>query len=430
VRYGLDASWQRFGRVVLAGSPLRLFRLTAGGEAVVERIEARGDVDASTLTDRLSDAGAIHPVPTDGGPSRFSIDDVTVVTPQLGGTVHDDGRLTVDDGSSPPLSGAALRFETNRGPAAARNAARSLVDTPLVAFVDDDVTMPDPTWLSGLLWHFDDPEVGLVAPRVRGEVGSPLDLGDQPARVRAGTRVSYVPGAAIVMRVDAFDRIGGFDEQLRFGEDVDLVWRLDEAGWRCRYEPAVAVRHQPRPSWSERLGQHAGYGTSAAPLALRHPRALSPVHVNGWTAATWALALLGQWAPAAVLGAGSSAALVHKLPDVPPRAAIWLAVRGHLLAGGQLASAGRRVWWPLLLAGAVLSRRGRWWLLLAVLGNVRATPTDLAYGWGVWTGMRRLRTWSPLVPRLSTWPGQARPNRRIRPRPPRPRPPRTASPSP
>lgn len=408
MRYGLDSSWQRFGRVVLAGSPLRLFRLTTGGEAVVERIESRGDVAASTLTERLSDAGAIHPLPTDEGPSRFGVDDVTVVTPQLGGAVHPDGRLTVDDGSSPPLSGAALRLEINRGPAAARNAARPLVDTPLVAFVDNDVTMPDPTWLSALLWHFDDPEVGLVAPRVRGEVGSPLDLGDEPARVRAGTRVSYVPGAAIVMRVDAFDQIGGFDERLRFGEDVDLVWRLDDAGWRCRYDPAVAVWHQPRPSWSERLGQHVGYGTSAAPLALRHPGALSPVHVNGWTAATWALALIGQWVPAATLGVASSAALVHKLPDVPPRAAMWLALRGHLLAGRQLASAGRRVWWPMLLAGAALSRRGRWWLLLAVLGNVRATPTDLSYGWGVWTGMRRLRTWSPLVPRLNAWPGRPR----------------------
>lgn len=408
MRYGLDSSWQRFGRVVLAGSPLRLFRLTAGGEAVVERIESRGDVAASTLTERLSDAGAIHPLTTDEGPSRFGIDDVTVVTPQLGGAVHPDGRLTVDDGSSPPLSGAALRLEINRGPAAARNAARPLVDTPLVAFVDDDVTMPDPTWLSALLWHFDDPEVGLVAPRVGGEVGSPLDLGDEPARVRAGTRVSYVPGAAIVMRVDAFDQIGGFDERLRFGEDVDLVWRLDDAGWRCRYDPAVAVWHQPRPSWPERLGQHVGYGTSAAPLALRHPGALSPVHVNGWTAATWALALIGQWVPAATLGVASSAALVHKLPDVPPRAAMWLALRGHLLAGRQLASAGRRVWWPMLLVGAVPSRRGRWLLLLAVLGNVRATPTDLAYGWGVWTGMRRLRTWSPLVPRLNAWPGRPR----------------------
>lgn len=404
MRYLTDSSWQRFGGVVLAGSPLRLFRLTPGGISVTSRIETRDDVDESTLTNRLSDAGAIHPLPA--AARRFTLDDVTVVTPQLGGVALDDGRLTVDDGSIPPVIGAAIRLDTNGGPAAARNAARPLIDTALVAYLDADVSTPDSTWLAELLWHFDDPRVGLVAPRVLGEMGSPLDLGDEPARIRAGTRVSYVPGAALVARVDALDAIGGFDEQLRFGEDVDLVWRLDDAGWRCRYDPAVSVWHEPRASWRERLRQHAGYGTSAAPLALRHPRALSPVNVNGWTAATWALALLGRWFPAIALATGSSAALVRKLPDVPPRSALWLAMRGHLLAGRQFAAAARRVWWPIIVVGSVVSRRCRWWLLLALASNVRAAPTDVAYGWGVWTGMRRTRTWAPLLPRLSAWPGR------------------------
>jgi len=406
VRYLVDGSWQRFAGVVLAGSPLRLFRLTTGGAAVVDRIEVGNDVADSVLTDRLSDAGAIHPIHIMDRQPEFTLADVTVVTPQLGGTVHDDGRLTVDDGSVPPLSGAAVRLAENRGPAAARNAARLLITTPLVAFLDADVTTPDSTWLAELLWHFDDPRVGLVAPRVQGESGSPLDLGGQPARVRAGTRVSYVPAAAVVVRVDALDAIGGFDEGLRFGEDVDLVWRLDDGGWRCRYDPSVAVWHEPRSSWRDRLRQHAGYGTSAAPLAMRHPRSLSPVNVNGWTAATWASALLGRWLPAAALGAGSSAALVRKLPDVPPRSAVLLAVRGHLLAGQQFASAARRVWWPILAVGAAVSRRCRWLLLLALAIDVKAAPTDLAYGWGVWTGMRRLRTWAPIIPHLSAWPGR------------------------
>ena len=404
MRYLTDSSWQRFGGVVLAGSPLRLFRLTPGGISVTSRIETGDDVDESTLTNRLADAGAIHPLPA--ATRRFTLDDVTVVTPQLGGVALDDGRLTVDDGSIPPVIGAAIRLDTNGGPAAARNAARPLIDTALVAYLDADVSTPDSTWLAELLWHFDDPRVGLVAPRVLGEMGSPLDLGDEPARIRAGTRVSYVPGAALVARVDALDAIGGFDEQLRFGEDVDLVWRLDDAGWRCRYDPAVSVWHEPRASWRERLRQHAGYGTSAAPLALRHPRALSPVNINGWTAATWALALLGRWFPAIALATGSSAALVLKLPDVPPRSALWLAMRGHLLAGRQLAAAARRVWWPIIVVGSVVSRRCRWWLLLALASNVRAAPTDVAYGWGVWTGMHRNRTWAPLLPRLSAWPGR------------------------
>ena len=409
MRYRIDASWRRFDTIVLAGSPLRLFRLTPAGVAVAEQIESGHEVDRSTLTDRLSDAGAVHPLPPSTA-QRYTIEDVTIVTPQLGGVAHDDGRITVDDGSVPPIAGAQRRLDVNRGPAAARNAARPLIRTPLVAFLDADVSTPDPHWVSELLWHFDDPRVALVAPRVGGEASSPLDLGEEPARVRAGTRVSYVPGAALVVRLDAFDAIGGFDEQLRFGEDVDLVWRLDEAGWHCRYDPAITVWHEPRESWRGRLRQHAGYGTSAAALAMRHPRALSPLHVNGWTAAAWSLALLGRFPAAVALGAGSSAALLRKLPDVPARASLGLAIRGHLLAGSQFAAAARRVWWPFVAVGAVFSRRARWWAALAILSSVRTTSTDLAYGWGVWTGMLRLRTWAPLVPRLSAWPGRRPPH--------------------
>ncbi len=411
MRYTVDPSWRRFAVVVVAGSPLRLFRLAPGGVAVVERIEAGERVERSTLTDRLSDAGAVHPLHSDDEPPLFDIDDVTVVTPQLGGVAHSDGRLTVDDGSVPPVAGAAMRLDVNRGPAAARNAARPIIETPLVAFLDADVETPDPQWLQRLLWHFHDPRVGLVAPRVLGESGSPLDLGDQPARIRAGTRVSYVPGAALVVRTEALDSIGGFDERLRFGEDVDLVWRLDEAGWRCRYDPATTVWHEPRGSWRARLRQHAAYGTSAAPLAMRHPGALSPVQVNGWTAAAWTSALFGRRLAAFVLAVGSSAALMGKLPDVPPRASLGLALRGHLLAGRQFAAAARRVWWPILAVAALVSRRARWCAALALLSDVRAAPTDLAYGWGVWVGVLRLRTPAPLLPRLSAWPG-----RRSRPR--------------
>jgi len=200
MRFSIDGSWERFGRVVVAGSPLRLFRLTPRGVAVAGDIESGADVADAVLGDRLvtrlTDAGAIHPRPA-GADHRFTTDDVTVVTPQLGGIAKRDGRITVDDGSRPPLRGATVRLTSNRGPAAARNASRPLIETALVAFVDSDVTFESDEWLAPLLAHFDNPRVGLAAPRVRGEPGSPLDMGNEPARIRAGTRVSYVPGAAM-----------------------------------------------------------------------------------------------------------------------------------------------------------------------------------------------------------------------------------------
>lgn len=407
MRFRLDGSWQRFATTALAGSPLRLFRTTPAGARVLDRLAAGDDVETSSLVDRLLDAGAIHPEVS--AVAVFGVDDVTVVTPQLrvdaSSRAADDGRITIDDGSVPPLLGATLRLESNAGPAVARNAARRFVDTELVAFLDADVDAPE-GWFVPLLGHFDDPKVGLVAPRVSGEVASPLDLGGEPARIRAGTRVSYVPGAAMVVRVAAFDAIGGFDPTLRFGEDVDFVWRLDEAGWRCRYEPLSTVWHEPRRTPAARLRQHAAYGTSAAPLALRHPGALTPVRFNGATAIVWTVLAAGHPVAAATTAVGSSFALVRRLPDLPWRASVELAMRGHLLAGLQIASAVRRAWWPIALVGSLFSRRVRLVALAAIVADVRATPTDMAYGWGVWTGMRRHGTWAPIVPRLSAWPGR------------------------
>ncbi len=418
VRVHRDPTWWRAGPVLLAGSPLRRFRLTPAGERVAAVIEAAptdagAEVHPSYLLDRLLDAGAVHPLPAERAtttPPGFAPADVTIVTPRLGGVADDDGRITVDDGSCPPLDGAAVRLATNRGPAAARNTGRRLADTALIGFVDADVDLLDEiggtgSWLDALLGHFDDPRVGLVAPRVRGEPGSPLDLGDTPARIRAGSRVSYVPAAAMVVRATAFDSVGGFDERMRHGEDVDLVWRLDEAGWRCRYEPRSVVWHEPRRTLRARLAQHATYGSSTAPLALRHPHALAPFRSSTATGAAWVLAAGGHPVAGLALATGELVRLLGRLPDVPRVGMARIALRHHGELARQLAGAVRRAWMPIVLVGAVRSRRARRVALVALLADPVSAPTDLAYCWGLWRGVLRHRAWRPLAPRRVVWRG-------------------------
>ncbi|MGB8861183.1 MAG: hypothetical protein WCC60_18140, partial [Ilumatobacteraceae bacterium] len=65
-RYLLDSSWRRpgDGRVLIAGSPLRLFRLSTGGAQVVSMVEAGAAPDTAAvhqLLDRFVEAGALHP---------------------------------------------------------------------------------------------------------------------------------------------------------------------------------------------------------------------------------------------------------------------------------------------------------------------------------------------------------------------------------
>ena len=165
--------------------------------------------------------------------------------------------------------------------------------TSLVAFIDSDCAA-DPGWITQLAAHFADPLVGAVAPRVRPMTGrsavgryldarAPIDMGGSEARVAPLTRLAYVPTAALLVRRAAAGT--GFDPDLRYGEDVDLIWRMIAAGWRVRYDPAAEVLHAEPGRWRRVLARRFRYGRSAAPLARRHPGLVPPLVLQAWPAA-------------------------------------------------------------------------------------------------------------------------------------------------
>jgi GT2 family glycosyltransferase len=304
LRLILDPSVRLFhgGRTLVARG--RVIRLSEHGPAALRALLADTATPAQQrLGERLVDAGFAHPRPA---PKRI---DATVVIPvkddaaALGRClaalprVADPARvLVVDDGSSDAAAisaasaGAALVRRPNGGPAAARNTGVAQVTTPFVAFLDADTVAP-PDWIERLGGHFDDPRVAAVAPRITEKL---LDMG-------RGRNVPYVPSAALIVRTE----LAHFDETLRYGEDVDLVWRLLDAGWRVVYEPDVLVAHVSR----HRVRRRFHYGSSAAPLHARHPARMRHVrrprthtrqvarelHKRGvprrlallWTAAVW-----------------------------------------------------------------------------------------------------------------------------------------------
>lgn len=461
-RFRRDRSYRRpdAGSTLIGGSPLRLFRLGAAGVRVVEAIERGTELPAGhqSLTDRLIDAGVVHPEP-DLDRADVAIDPslITVVIPAFGELprcVHEAGgswpftTVVVDDASPSPLrlpDGAPanwrlVRQSTNGGPGGARNAGLAEVRSPWVAFVDADVDI-DAATIMALATHFSDSRVALVAPRVTADTGegvlarferlrSPLDMGGEPARVAPATRVSYVPAATLLCRADAVRDVGGFDDSLRYGEDVDLVWRLVAAGWRCRYESRCTASHLTRPTLRSWITQRFRYGTSAAPLAARHPGAVAPLRMSPWSLATWAVFPLGlpiagpllSALASAALAVGTAMALVRKLPSIPAREALRLAGLGHLYAGRLLASTLTRVWWPLALVAALVSRRARRIIGAVVAVSlavdlVREDSTidpmrraalhlldDMAYGAGVWAGSWRERRADALLPTLESWP--------------------------
>jgi N-acetylglucosaminyl-diphospho-decaprenol L-rhamnosyltransferase len=73
-------------------------------------------------------------------------------------------------------------------------------------------------------------------------------LGDDQHRARDA---DWVSGAGFLVRRDAFDSVGGFDEAyFMYVEDVDLCWRLGRAGWKVLYEPSARVVHEQGRSTS------------------------------------------------------------------------------------------------------------------------------------------------------------------------------------
>jgi len=464
VKYRIDPSWWRHshghGETVVAGSPLRIFRLTASASTFLDRLEAGSDVDAATgaLQVRLVEAGAIHPIPEEDVPNHSTLNDVTVVIPahvddvktvrNLVASLPDVADIiVVDDASPTPLEGIPrarlVRNSTALGPAAARNSALSEVATEFVLFLDHDITCPTsagatPRW-SSLLFHMRDPRTAIVAPRVMSKPGptaleryemdnSPLDMGPEPARVAPGSRLSYVPSAALLVRLESFRDLHGFDDALRYGEDVDLVWRAHEAGLICRYEPSVVLFHDPRPDWRSLLRQRFLYGTAAAHLEARHPRATRPVRMNSWSAAVVAFAFSGHLVVAAGVAAATVVRLVQRLRDTPDR---WLlawriAGRGHLFAVRTTLEAACRTWWPITIAACAVSKRLRRLVGVSILlrsiepalrrrhiGGRRAVPSldpvrstiaaigdDIAYGAGVWTGAVSIKKSDCLTPRF------------------------------
>ncbi len=443
-------------RMLIGGAPVRVVRLSAAGVRAVGRWRA-GTAPAGAaeraLARRLVDGGLAHPVPDPAAPPPgevcvvVPVRDRTRALALLLAAVRADlpgvGVLVVDDASADRAGtarvaaehGARLvRREACGGPAAARNTGLAACRSPFVAFLDSDC-VPEPGWLGRLLGHFADPRVGAAAPRIlpaRDRSGgvlarfeaarSPLDMGPSPARAAPGGPVPYVPSAALAVRRSACP--GGFDPGMPVGEDVDLVWRLADAGWAVRYDPAAAVRHAHRTRLGPLLRRRFDYGTSAGPLALRHGARVAPAVVSPWSGAAVALAAAGRPAGAAALLAAATALLVHKTgragPAVPAAEAARLVGLGTLGAARWLAASVARTWWPAAVPAALASRRAAVLLAVAALAPPLAEwadrrpeldpltwtalclAADGAYAAGVWTGAYTSRTPVPLLPVLSS----------------------------
>ena len=203
----------------------------------------------------------------------YPADSLEVIVIDDGST--DDTRKVID--SFPVRS---VYLNQTLGASACRNRGVKEARGELIAFIDSDCLV-DPNWLKELVPYFHHEQIGIVGGYVDSahtkslvdryeSVNSPLNMGPRPLRGMSDSSTLYVPTCNLIVRKKAFVEVGGFAEELKVGEDVDLCWRLRKYGCWLLYLPQGKVMHRHRSPLSRMLKRRYDYGTSEAILFSRH----------------------------------------------------------------------------------------------------------------------------------------------------------------
>jgi len=209
---------------------------------------------------------------------------------------HDYEVVLVDDGSTDATSQIAKQFpqviyhrQENRGLSEARNVGASLATGEIIAYTDDDCVV-DVHWLRYLVQAMQDQQVvaiggpnlppptdSWVAKCVAASPGGPSHV------MLDDLNAEHVPGCNLALVRTELLNLGGFDSQFRqAGDDVDVCWRLIDAGKKIGFAPGAMVWHKRRSSVNAYIKQQQGYGRSEAMVHFKHPRRFDALGRSNW----------------------------------------------------------------------------------------------------------------------------------------------------
>ena len=188
-----------------------------------------------------------------------------------------------------PEGARALALPENVGIPAGRNRGVEQVTGDYIFFLDDDASIPSPTFLRDAIAQLvADPSIGLLQPRVVDASGKESPRRWIP-RIRKGDAADSSPvfsvweGATLLPR-PVFDATGGWAEPFFYAhEGVELAWRVWDQGLRTWYAGDLIANHPAinptRHDYYYRLNAR-----NRVWLAKRNlPWALVPVYVAAWT---------------------------------------------------------------------------------------------------------------------------------------------------
>jgi glycosyltransferase involved in cell wall biosynthesis len=204
--------------------------------------------------------------------------------------------LVVNDGG-PPLEAVVAAFagrlrllsQANAGPGAARNLGAAAAGGEFLAFTDDDCLVT-PGWLAGLATALASRPEALCGGRtVNGLPANPYAAASQALldflalRYRPGHLLgACFPSENLALAKAAFFDVGGFNPDLRHGEDRELSYRWAALGRPFAVAPEAVVRHHHHLDLAGFLRQHFAYGRGTGLLRrLVRGRGLAPIRLAG-----------------------------------------------------------------------------------------------------------------------------------------------------
>src|SRR5579864_1401248 len=218
--------------------------------------------------------------------------------------------IVVNDGSTDSSLAIAERYsycriisQPNKGLSVARNVGAEASTGAIIAYTDSDC-VADPDWLTYLVAkmevsdlaacggpNFPPPEESLVPAAVAVSPGGPTHV------LLADDVAEHIAGCNMAFRRDALMRLGGFDPIYRAaGDDVDICWRFQDAGYTIGFSPAAVVWHFRRNTVKAYIGQQRGYGKAEALVYSKHP-----IRFNLFGQAKWLGRIYGDLSAALLL---------------------------------------------------------------------------------------------------------------------------------
>lgn len=173
--------------------------------------------------------------------------------------VVDDGSV---DGTAEKVNSYSVRLikQKNQGRAAARNAGARVSRGEVIVLLDGDCIVGR-DFVRKMVVPLQDRKIGMTQGYI--DIANPENLIARLNFIRARDifrnleYLDFAWGAAMGMKRNLFERMGGFNDSIKFGEEDDLAYRLLDEGYRIYLVKEARFFHHFTESLWKHLIRHA-----------------------------------------------------------------------------------------------------------------------------------------------------------------------------